>query len=96
MIATPDVGQHRLVVVTKSLGDVLIVAAPRPGLGCGGEEDLHVGIRDDHRSDVATLHHHAAFAGGQVSLQLHQPNAYRGPRGHRRDGTGHLVAPNLD
>ena len=40
----------------------LVVAAPRPHGGVGRHEDLQFGVGEDHRADVAAVHHHAAAA----------------------------------
>ena len=60
VVAALHVGQHRLVVAGEAVGDVLVVAPPRPFLGRRGQEDLHVGIGQHDGADVAALDHDAA------------------------------------
>src|SRR5712675_1707366 len=49
----------------------------------GGDEDLHVRLRADHRADVAAVEHGAGRGGGELALERRQG----GP--HPRNG-GHL------
>ena len=66
-----------------------------PGLRGGGQEDLHVGVRQHHGADVPAIHNHAVGA-GQLALHFQQegPNAGMGRHGggvHRDLGQTDLL-----
>ena len=82
LVAAADIGQHRLEGGRLAAPLQFQVAALGPHLRGRGYVDLNVGIRADHRADVAAVEHGAGRAGGEVALELPQ----RGP--HLRDA-GH-------
>ena len=67
-------------------------AAGGPGLGAGGEEDLHTGVRQDHGADVPPIHQDVVGA-GHAPLQFQQKGTHRRMSRHCTGGHAHLFGP---
>ncbi len=67
-------------------------AAAGAHLGGCGDEDLHVGVREDDRSDVAAVEHRARRGAAEIALEGEQRLAHlrdgRNPRGRLADRVG--------
>lgn len=55
LVAAPHVRERLLERDRRPLRDELVEASAGPHLGPRGEEELHVGVGEDHRPDVAPL-----------------------------------------
>ena len=65
-----------------------------PGLRGGGQEDLHIGVRQHHSTDVPAIHDYAVGA-GQLLLHLQQKGPDSGMSGHGGGVHGDLGQANL-
>jgi hypothetical protein len=96
-VALQLVGEDLLEAGGIALRLQLGVAPPRPLLGRRDQEELGVGVREDHRADVAPLEHRPAVLGGerQPALQLEQPGPHHRPRRHLARPERHGGRPDL-
>ena len=69
LVTASDVGQDLTLVDAASGLLELGGAAARAHLRAGGDEDLHVRVRKDHGSDVATIEHRAGGRAPEVALE---------------------------
>ena len=74
-VALLHVGEGLLERDRLPLRDELGMAAPRADLGARGEEELHLGVGEHDRADVAALEHDAAAA-PREPLQLEEDAAH--------------------
>src|SRR5512139_3680975 len=102
-IALALVGEHRLERLGIALPLQLEEPAPGAHLVGRGEEELGVGVGEDHRADVAPLEDRAAVpgVGGEAPLQLEESGPDHRPRrdrarterhGRRADGGRDVLA----
>ena len=89
LVAPEDIGQYGGFVGVLAPRPRLQGAAAGPDLGVGNDEDLHVGVRADHGTDVAAIEHGARRIGGELPLKIQQYLAqFRKSRDHR-SGVAH-------
>src|SRR5262249_8358654 len=86
LVTPQDVGQHIRLVHHDAVGRQRRHAAPGAHLGGGVDEDFHVRLRTDHRTDVAPVEHSAGRHRREGALELHQRGAHA--RHGRDDGGG--------
>ena len=91
VIAPLHIGQHGRIIIAEVVVDVLVVTPTCACLGCGGQKEFHIRVRQHHRADVAPFHHHTADTGGQPALQPHQALAYGRYGGHNGYRAGHII-----
>ena len=83
------IGQHFLIGRVDALFPVLLPPAGGAGFRRSGEENLHRGIRQHHRADVAAIHQHVLLP-GHVPLHLQQEGADGRVRAHSGSCHAHL------
>src|SRR5258706_7909525 len=84
LVAAQDVGEDVGFVNLGAAAAELEGAALGTHLRGGGDEDLHVRLRADHRADVAAVEHGAGRGGGEGPLEGRQGGPHARNGGHQR------------
>ena len=92
MVPLEDVPQDGVQVGLLAPLPQLQQPALRPGLGGGGQKDLHVRPGQDHRADVPAVHDHVVLP-GLPALKVQQEVPHLGDGGHLGGQTGDLMLP---
>ena len=86
-----DVGEDFAEIGVAAPGLDVAQAAPGAHLGARRHEELHVGLRADHRADVAAVEHRAAGLRGEGALLVDQDLAHAREDGDLGGRLAHLM-----
>ncbi len=90
LVAAPDIGQDRLVGGLLPAIPDLAMPSPRALLGGRRDEQLHVGIRADDRTDVAPIEHRPGRTDRERALEREERIPHRLEGRNHGGGLAHL------